>query len=59
MEISELRDSIMSQSIDTQLAVKCIKMAQESDKVIGSLIEDTAEISKDAMNRYLAEINQA
>ena len=59
MEISELRDSIMSQSIDTQLAVKCIKMAHESDKVIGSLIEDTAEISKDAMNRYLAEINQA
>ena len=37
--------------------VKLIKMQQQSDAVVGDLLEDTAEISQEAMNRYLAEIN--
>ena len=36
--------------------VKLIKMMQESDAVAGTLLEDTAEISKEAMDKYLAEI---
>ncbi len=37
--------------------VKLMKMQQESEAVVGDLLEDTAEISQEAMNRYLAEIN--
>ena len=55
MEISELRDSIMSQAVETQKAVKLIKAAQESEEVIGSVIEDTLEISQEAMQKFLAE----
>ena len=29
----------------------------ESEAVVGDLLEDTAEISQEAMNKYLAEIN--
>lgn len=50
--------SISSQAVDnTELlaAVKCIKAAQSSMMAIGSIIEDTAEISAEAMARYRAE----
>ena len=36
--------------------VKLAKMAMESEEVIGSVIEDTVEISQEAMNKYLAEV---
>ena len=38
--------------------VKLMKMMQESEQVVGDVLEDTAEISKEAMNRYLAEIGK-
>jgi len=36
--------------------IKLLKMQQESDAVIGDLLEDTVEISKEAMDRYMAEV---
>ena len=56
MEISELRDSIMSQAVETQRAVKLLKMSQEAEQVAGNLIEDTVEFSQEALGKYLAEI---
>ena len=55
MEISELRDGIMSQAVETERAVKLIKAAQESEQVVGNVIEDTLEISQEAMQKFLAE----
>jgi len=43
------------QNIEAQYAVKLIKMAQQSDAVVASVIEDTVEISQDAMNKFLSE----
>ena len=36
--------------------VKLLKMQQQSDAVVGTLLEDVAEISQEAMQKYLAEI---
>lgn len=36
--------------------VKLMKMMQQSEAVVGDLLEDTAEISQAAMQKYLAEI---
>lgn len=35
--------------------VKLIKMAQESEAVVGNLIQDTVEISNEAMQKFMAE----
>ena len=43
------------QNVEAQYAVKLIKMAQQSDAVVASVIEDTVEISQDAMNKFLSE----
>lgn len=57
---SQINDYINQQaSVEETKAlyqVKLMKMMQESDAVVGELLEDTAEISQEAMNRYLAEI---
>ena len=39
--------------VEAQYAVKLIKMMQESTQVVGSILEDTAEISKEAMQKLL------
>ena len=36
--------------------VKLLKMQQESNAVAGDILEDTAEISKEAMDRCMAEL---
>lgn len=55
MSISEIGGSQMTPEIQAQYAVKLIKMAQQSEQVIGSILEDTAEISKEAMDKFLSE----
>ena len=37
--------------------IKLMKMQQQSDAVAGTLLEDTAEISKEAMDKFMAERN--
>ncbi len=55
MDISEIGGSQMTPEIQAKYAVKLIKMAQQSEQVIGSILTDTAEISKEAMDKYLSE----
>ena len=43
------------QEAEANYQVKLIKMQQESDAVVGELLEDTLEISQDAMNKYMSE----
>lgn len=37
--------------------VKLMKMMQDSEKFVGEVLEDTLDISQDAMNRYLSEVH--
>jgi hypothetical protein len=59
---SQINDYINQQAkveeAEAMYQVKLIKMQQESTQVIGSLLEDTAEISQEAMSRFLAEVKQ-
>ena len=52
-----LTSEIKAQQTEAQYQVKLMKMQQESQAVVGNLLEDTAEISKEAMDKYLSEIN--
>ena len=36
--------------------VKLMKMMQESEQVVSDVLEDTLEISQDAMSQYLSEV---
>lgn len=55
MDISSVGGNALTPEVQAQYAVKCIQMARQSDAVIGNLIEDTVEISQEAMNKYIAE----
>ena len=59
---SQVSDLINSQAkvqeTEALYQVKQMKMMQESEQVIGDLLEDTAVISKEAMDKYLAEIGK-
>lgn len=56
MDISSVGGSALTPDVQAQYAVKCIKMAQESMLVTGSIIQDTAEISQEALEKYAAEM---
>ena len=59
MDISSVSGSALTPEVQAQYAVKMIKMAQESEAVVGDLLQDTAEISNEAMQRFMAERAQA
>ena len=54
--IEQLNSAIQAEQVKALYDVKLAKMAMESEEVIGSVIEDTVEISQEAMNKYLAEV---
>ena len=56
MDVNSVSGSGLTPEVQSQYAVKLIKMAQQSEQVVGSLLEDTAEISKEAMERFLSEV---
>lgn len=56
MDISSVGGSELSPEIQAQYAVKLIKMAQQANAVTSSLIEDTVEISQEAMSKLLSEL---
>ena len=58
MDISSVGGSALTPEVQAQYAVKCIKMAQESATAAAGIILDTAEISEEAMSKYLAEVQQ-
>jgi len=51
-----IRQEAKVEEAEANYQVKLLKMQQESDAVVGTLLEDTAEISKEAMDKYLAEV---
>ena len=55
MDISSVGGSALTPEVQAQYAVKCIQMARQSDAVVGELIQDTVEISQEAMQKYIAE----
>ncbi len=57
MDISSVNGSALTPELQAEYAVKCMSMAQQSSYVIGDLIQDTVEISAEAMARYTSEIN--
>ena len=46
------------QETEAAYQVKLLKMQQESDAVVGDILEDTCEISQEALNKCLAEIGK-
>ena len=56
MEISSLSNSALTPEMQALYAVKCIQMAQEAEKVAASIIQDTVEISQEAMEKFFSEI---
>ena len=58
--VGQIQDFITQQANVEQTKelyqVKLMKMVQESEQVMGDVLEDTLEISQDAMNKYLSEI---
>ena len=51
-----LNSEIKASQTEAVYQVKLMKMMQESEAVSGELLEDTAEISKEAMDKFLSEI---
>ena len=59
MDISSVSNNALTPEVQAQYAVKCMKMAQQSEEVVGDLLQDTVQISNEAMQRFLAERTQA
>lgn len=57
MDVSSVVSAMESEKLEALYAVKLIKMAQQSDAVVATLLEDTAEISDEAMQKFLSEIS--
>ncbi len=50
-----LNSVLENQNIEAQYAVKLIKMAQQSEAVVANLIQDTVEVSQEAMDKFMSE----
>lgn len=59
MDISSIGGSAMTPDIQAQYAVKCVKMSQQSTLIAGALIQDTAEISAEALAKCTEEMNSS
>ncbi len=53
MDIESIGGSQMTPEVQAQYAVKLIQMARQSDAVVASILEDTADISQEAMSKYM------
>lgn len=51
----EVEETEETTSAEAQYAIKLIKMAQQSEAIVGSILEDTAEISQEAMQKFMSE----
>ena len=55
MEISSVGGTALTQEAQNLYSIACLKMAQHSENVAQYLILDSVEISKEAMEKFLAE----
>ena len=53
-----IRNEAKAEETEAAYQIKLLKMQQESDAVAGQIIEDTLDISQEALNRCLAEMQQ-
>ena len=51
-----IRQQARVEETEAAYQVKLMKMQQQSDAVVGTLLEDTAEISDEAMQKFLSEV---
>ena len=49
--------SALTPEVQAQYAVKCMSMSQQTSYIAGSLIQDTVEISAEALAKYTEEMN--
>ena len=56
MDISSISDSGMTPELQALYAIKCIQMAQEAEQVAASIIQDTVELSQEALEKFFSEI---
>ena len=58
MDISSVGyGSALTPEVQAQYAAKCLKMSQHSQLIAGTLIQDTAEISAEALAKCTEEMN--
>ena len=55
MDISSVGGTALTQEAQNLYSIACLKMAQHSENVAQYLILDSVEISKEAMEKFLAE----
>ncbi len=59
MDISSVGGSALTPEVQAQYAAKCMSMSQQTSYIAGSLIQDTVEISAEAIARYNAEMTDS
>ena len=60
MDISSVGyGSALTPEVQAQYSAKCLKMSQQSTLIAGALIQDTAEISAEAVSKCNAELNSS
>lgn len=58
MEVGSVgHGSALTPEVQTQYSAKCLKMSQQTQLIAGSLIQDTAEISAEALAKCTEEMN--
>ena len=50
--------SALTPEVQAQYAAKCMSMSQQTSYIAGSLIQDTVEISAEALAKYTEEMNE-
>lgn len=58
MDISSVGGSALSENIQNMYSVKCALMSRRTELITGALLQDTVEISQEAMEKFLAERNE-
>ncbi len=49
--------SALTPEVQAQYAAKCMSMSQQTSYIAGSLIQDTVDISAEALAKYTEEMN--
>ena len=53
-----IRNEAKAEETEAAYQIKLLKMQQEAEAVPGQIIEDTLEISQEAIDRCIAEMNK-
>ena len=59
MDISSVGGSALTPELQVLYTAKCLSLAQQNNYIAGSLIQDTVEISAEALAKYTAEMTES